>query len=85
MAEKKFYSLAESGRILGISRVAVFQKVKKGDLEAVRIGRSWAVPARALAGVLGRTLRESEKQTIDAAVRRVVDEYGEVLKRLGKE
>jgi excisionase family DNA binding protein len=85
MDEKKYYSLAEVGRLLGISRIAVFRKVKRGEIDAVRIGRSWAVPARALDYLLGRALGEKAAKEIDAAVRRVVDEYGEVLERLGRE
>lgn len=34
--------------MLGISRIAVFKKVKKGQLPALRFGRNWAVPAAAL-------------------------------------
>ena len=34
--------------MLGISRIAVFKKVKKGQLPALRFGRNWAVPASAL-------------------------------------
>jgi len=49
MAEKKeFLSLPEAAARLGISRIAVFKKVKKGQLAAIRIGRNWAVPASAL-------------------------------------
>lgn len=33
---------------MGISRIAVFKKVKKGQLAALRFGRNWAVPAAAL-------------------------------------
>jgi excisionase family DNA binding protein len=44
----EYYSLPEAAAILGISRIAVFKKVKKGQLEALRIGRNWAVPAHAL-------------------------------------
>jgi len=33
---------------MGISRIAVFKKVKKGQLEAFRVGRNWAIPAAAL-------------------------------------
>lgn len=29
--------------MLGISRIAVFKKVKKGRLAAIRFGRNWAV------------------------------------------
>ena len=44
----EYYSIPEAAAILGISRIAVFKKVKKGQLEALRIGRNWAVPAHAL-------------------------------------
>ncbi len=37
MKEKRFYSLAEVGRIMAISRIAVFRKVKKGETIA-RVG-----------------------------------------------
>jgi len=33
---------------MGISRIAVFKKVKKGQLAAIRVGRNWAIPAAAL-------------------------------------
>lgn len=46
---REYYSIPEAAAILGISRIAVFKKVKKGQLEALRFGRNWAVPAHALA------------------------------------
>lgn len=46
---REYYSIPEAAAILGISRIAVFKKVKKGQLAALRIGRNWAVPAAALA------------------------------------
>ena len=46
--DKKFYSIPEFAGLLGISRIAVFKQVKKGRIEAIRIGRNWAVPASAL-------------------------------------
>ncbi len=85
MDKKEFFSLTEVARLLGVSRIAIFKKVKKGQIEALRIGRSWAVPARALEHLLGRSLGERERKEIDAVVRRVVDEYGEVLEKLGRE
>lgn len=45
---REYYSIPEAAAILGISRIAVFKKVKKGQLEALRFGRNWAVPAHAL-------------------------------------
>lgn len=46
--EKDFYSLPEAAAILGISRIAVFKKVRKGQLQATRIGRNWAIAAAVL-------------------------------------
>lgn len=45
---REYYSIPEAAARLGISRIAVFKQVKKGRLEALRIGRNWAVPAAAL-------------------------------------
>lgn len=45
---REYYSIPEAAARLGLSRIAVFKKVKKGQLEALRIGRNWAVPAAAL-------------------------------------
>ena len=48
MTEKKeFLSIPEAAALMGISRIAVFKKVKKGQLAAIRIGRNWAVPTAA--------------------------------------
>ncbi|MDP2865126.1 MAG: helix-turn-helix domain-containing protein [Elusimicrobiota bacterium] len=44
----EYYSIPEAAAKLGLSRIAVFKKVKKGQLEALRFGRNWAVPAAAL-------------------------------------
>ncbi len=46
--EREYYSIPEAAALLGLSRIAVFKKVKKGQLPALRFGRNWAVPAAAL-------------------------------------
>lgn len=45
---REYYSIPEAAVMLGLSRIAVFKKVKKGQLEALRVGRNWAVPSAAL-------------------------------------
>jgi len=45
---KDFFSLPEAAAILGISRIAVFKKVRKGQLQAIRIGRNWVIAASVL-------------------------------------
>jgi len=49
-----FLSIPEAAAVLGISRIAAFKKVKKGQLAAIRIGRNWAVPADELEKPAGR-------------------------------
>jgi len=46
--DKQFLSIPEAAEIIGVSRIAVFKKVKKGQLPGIRIGRNWAIPAGAV-------------------------------------
>ena len=46
--EKIFLSVPEAAEVLGITRIAVFKKVQKNQIEAIRIGRNWAIPVSAL-------------------------------------
>ena len=85
MEQKDYISLAELGKILGISRIAVFKKVKKGEIKAIKIGRAYAVPITEVPFLNGQALSEDNKKEINAAVKKVVDEYGELLKKLGNE
>ena len=39
----KFYSTPEVGKILGISRIAVFKKIKTGKLRAMKVGKGYVV------------------------------------------
>jgi excisionase family DNA binding protein len=43
-----FISVAEAGRLLGVGRCRAYELVRDGHLPAVRMGRSWRVPRRAL-------------------------------------
>jgi len=85
MKKPDYLSIQELANILGVSRITVYKRVKKGQIKAVRIGRSFAVPKRYINSILGKELDVEGKREIDAAVRRTVKEYGEVLKRLGRE
>ena len=44
--DKDYLSIAEVARQQGVSRIAIFKKVKKGQIKAIRIGRSYAIPKR---------------------------------------
>ncbi len=44
----EYFSLPEVAAQLGISRIAVYKRVRAGKLAAIRIGRFWAVPVSAI-------------------------------------
>jgi len=83
--EKDFLSTTELAEILGISRVAVFKKIKKGEIKATKIGRNFIIHKKDLGNVLGNVLTPENKREIDEAVSRTAKEYGETLKLLGSE
>jgi len=85
MKNDKYISIPELAKILGISRIAVYKKVKKGQIKAVKIGRNFAIPKKYVSNLLGKSLNEEDKDKINKVIKRAVREYGEVLKRLGRE
>ncbi len=85
MDKERYYTIPQLAHILGISRIAVYKRVKKGQLKAIKIGRVYAIPKKDIANILGRDLNAEDKKEIEKAVRKTVKEYGEVLRLLGKE
>lgn len=84
MITKKYITTAEAANILGISTVAVFKRIKSGALPAQKIGRNYAIDPEDLGLKTGK-LNDRTKKQIGEAVKRVVSEYGEALKKLGRE
>ena len=85
MVREEYISIAQFAKVLGVSRIAIYKKIKKGQIEAIRIGRSFVIPKKYLTDITGKTLSEKNKKIIDEAVIKTFKEYGEVLKLLGRE
>lgn len=85
MNQEDFLTTAELAKILGVSRIAVFNRIKKGEIKAQKIGRNFIIDKKDLGGILGNTLNSAQKTEIDNAVMKTVKEYGETLRLLGKE
>ena len=83
--ENKYLTIPELAKIFGLSRIAVYNKVRKGEIPAERVGRNFAIPRSFLKSIEKKTISKSDKAVIDRAVARTVREYGETLKLLGKE
>lgn len=85
MATSRFLSTTQAARLLGVSRIAVFKKVKQGKIRATRIGRNYMIRAEDLPGFSNAALTSRAKRLLDTAVDRAVKEYGETLRLLGQE
>jgi excisionase family DNA binding protein len=83
--KKDYLTVKELADILHISRIAVFNKIKNGLIKAEKVGKTYIISKSNLKGILGDKLDEKSKRGIEKGVGRVVKEYGETLKRLGKE
>jgi excisionase family DNA binding protein len=48
LAEMRFLTVAEVAEVMRVSRMTVYRLVHSGELPAVRVGRSFRVPERAV-------------------------------------
>ncbi len=85
MENKMYFSVKEIANILGISRIAVFKKIKSGKISAIKIGRAFAIPKNEVESIFGKVLTEKQKKSIEEGVKKTVKEYSQALELLGKE
>ncbi|MFH1840622.1 MAG: helix-turn-helix domain-containing protein [Candidatus Shapirobacteria bacterium] len=77
-----FLSTPQLAKLLGISRVAVYQKIKAGQIPAVKIGRNFVIAKSELGSLTGDSLTDKEDRLIRQAVKKTIADYGETLKLL---
>jgi excisionase family DNA binding protein len=83
---KKLISTAEAAKIMKISRIAVFKKIKSGELKAEKVGRNYVIAHQDIEDLTNPTsIRSNHQQRIEKALDRTVDEYRETLELLGKQ
>jgi excisionase family DNA binding protein len=85
MKNRELITTAELAKILGISRIAVFKRIKRGQIKAIRVGRNFVIPKDSLPEILGQVLSKKNKREIETAVKKTVREYGQTLRLLGNE
>jgi excisionase family DNA binding protein len=59
LAEVKFLTVAEVAALMRVSKMTVYRMVHSGELTAVRVGRSFRVPERAVDALLKGAFGES--------------------------
>ncbi|MEV1287101.1 helix-turn-helix domain-containing protein [Micromonospora sp. NPDC049679] len=59
LSEVKFLTVAEVATVMRVSKMTVYRLVHSGELTAVRVGRSFRVPERAVHEYLRGAFQES--------------------------
>ena len=59
LAEVRFLTVAEVASLMRVSKMTVYRLVHSGDLTAVRVGRSFRVPEKAVHEYLREAFGES--------------------------
>ncbi len=85
MAEKRWLTIPELAKKMGLSRIAVYNRVKKGRIPAQRIAGRFIISKDDLPYIIGLKLKKEDKKRIEAVVNRAVAEYGKVFLWLSRE
>jgi len=85
MNNKNYLTVKELADLLKISRQAIIKKINNGQIKAEKAGRDYIIFKGNLEGILYDDLTDKLKDEIRNGVAKVVREYGDVLKKLGRE
>lgn len=83
--QKEYYSVAELAALLRVSRITVFNRIKQGRIAAKKFGKAYHISANDVRDLVHQDFSEKMKGVVADGVRRVVSEYAETLRLLGKE
>ncbi|OGG69301.1 hypothetical protein A3F27_01405 [Candidatus Kaiserbacteria bacterium RIFCSPHIGHO2_12_FULL_53_13] len=83
--EKSHFSTSEIAKLMGVSRTAVFKKIKEGKIKAEKVGRNYIIRKKELEAILGMFITPAKKEEINNIVKRAVKEYHVTFRRLGRE
>ena len=78
-------TVPELAEMLGLSRVTVYRWVKSGKIKARKIGHAYVITDEHVMKLLNKKITDEDKQNIANAVQKIIAEYGETLRLLGKE
>lgn len=82
MQDKQFISTTEAAKILGVSRITIFDRIKRGKIPANKVGRNFIIEKSQIVRGKDTKLTDNEKKLINKAVDRTIKDYGKTLKLL---
>ena len=83
--KNEYLSISEAASLMGMSRISVYKKIKKGEIRSIKIGKIHVIPKFSLSEIRGESISRHRKTVINRAVKKVVKEYGELFRKLGNE
>lgn len=84
--QEQLYTTSDIAKMLGVTRQTVFNWIKNKIITGQLMGGSFIVKGEDLYTFIHPDeVTDQKKQIIENIVTKVVDEYGEALRKLGKE
>ena len=80
-----YITIPKLAKMLNLSRTTIFNWVKSGKIKASKVGGTWIIDDPDIMQTLRGELTEKQKEEIDQAVLRAIEEYGQVFKQLSQE
>ncbi len=84
MIQKEFVTIPELAKKIGLSRMQVFRQVKANLIPHQRVGHEYLIPKEYVDSIMGEMTAKDQKE-IEKAVKKIVRQYGDVIKKLGAE
>ncbi len=85
MNKKQYITISDLANTLGISHVAVWKRIKKGQISAEKIGNMYVITDKEFANIMGEKTTAEDQTQIENAVKKTMKDFGEVLRKLGIE
>jgi excisionase family DNA binding protein len=83
MSKDDFLSTTQAGKLLGISRIAVFKKIRSGELPAVRHGHRYLITPNSLNFYRGLILPEDKEDWCRWVAEKISKDFRVSLEKIG--
>lgn len=84
MERKRYYTVTESAKLLGVTRQAIHKRIKRGVIPHIKIGHQYLIPAEAF-NYITKKSSANKRKLVDKAVEKTVEEYAETLNLMAAE
>jgi len=68
MKRENYYTTQELAKLLGVSRVAVFKKIKSGEIKTVSAGRNYLIPKDSLPKEIKKLIEREQKEAVEEII-----------------